>query len=188
MTFDLEIRGFLPNDRCLTTPADSSAEASFVCASRFTGVGIPEGSFKGLLKIPSERGEKGPGFVALGEGTAGLFVIILRALGFPSTFFGGPLVPWSSVAFCPAVEFRAILANELAVGANSLEDLEDSLDDEEPTAEVLEDAVPTIFDPRLPILPVGFFTDRRVPMEDMPVELVLDTPVPASEFVRDVPA
>lgn len=103
-----------------------------------TGVGIPEGTSRGLLKIPPGRGDHGPLPIP------GLFVIMFSV----STL--GRLA--SITGFSPETEGLAALARELAVGARSLEDesLDESREDEEPVVEGLLGTPEIFLAPMLP--------------------------------------
>lgn len=192
MTFDLDILGFLPlSDRCFVATG-FDPEAAFLvspdkgssiwpalsdCIGLFlTGVGIPDGISRGLLKIPPGRGDHGPLPIP------GLFVIKFNV----STF--GCLA--STTGFNPEVEGRVVLANELAVGAKSLEDesLEESLEDDDPAAGALFGAPESFLAPMLPTpREVGLAADEkeeRVPIDETLVEppVLEDAPVPLIEL------
>lgn len=194
MTFDLDILGFLPlSDRCLVATGFDPEAASLVspdngsliwpalsgcnCIGLFlTGVGIPDGISRGLLKIPPGRGDHGPFPIP------GLFVIM----------FNVSTLGWlaSTTDFNPEVEGLVVLANELAVGAKSLEDesLEESLEDDDPAAGALFGAPESFLAPMLPTpREVGLAADEkeeRVPIDETPVEppVLEDAPVPVIEL------
>lgn len=203
ITLEREIRGLRPfNDLALViVPEDvvaplvgdempSSAAMLVVSPLNvrfFTGVGIPDccGSNKGLLNIPPDFGENGRAGEAPEEApTAGLLVMELNAF----CEYGS-----SETDLSPALDVLVVFANELAVGANSLEDVVDNL---ELVREATDDDVPPpriFLDPMLPMVPC---VDKRVVAESLlPIDetfvllLVLDrvvrVPAPMTEPARE---
>lgn len=155
-----------------------------------TGVGIPEGILRGLLKIPPGLGDHG-------------------ALGVPEVFVPMPGVSVFDPLVCamifrlepepePETDGRVVLARELAVGASRREEdsLDDDMRDEEEPAPVEVDVgaragipVGGCFVPILPIPPaVDILLEEvievRVPIEETPFPVLEDNPVPTMELVR----
>jgi hypothetical protein len=191
MTFDREILGFLPlrylclggtrfdsDAPSLVSPEPEPIASNSDCTSfLFTGVGIPDGISRGLLKIPPGRGDHGPVPIP------GLFVIMFNV----STLKWVP----STTGFNLELEGLVVFAKELAVGAKSLEDesLEECLDEEEPEAGTLLGTPESFFDPMLPTpiedSLVEVEKEDRVPIEETPTKLPAfeDTPVPVIELI-----
>jgi len=206
MTLEREIRGLRPfNDRVLVIAPEDDAGALVVADETpssavmlvvsppsvrfFTGVGIPDcwGSNKGLLNIAPDLGERGPAGEGADEAaevaTAGLLVMGPNAL---CEYLS------SETVFSPAPEVLVAFANELVVGAQSLEDV--VVETLELAREAMdEEPLPrTFLDPMLPTVP---WADNRVVLESLlPIdetfvllvlERVVPVPVPTTELVRE---